>query len=296
MPTVDAPLAAWQELGAVSPDALTDTRLELHWAAQLIAAAPIGFLRQTPDFSHANVGWIGGSATFVTRPVGSVSPVQVGLRLDDFSLVIFDTGDRLIDEMALVGRTLDEGYSWIAEMMDRHGVGTKKAAELHRPADDFPDHAVGSGAAFTGGAAAARAELARWYDDALFALSQVVRDMASASSVRTWPHHFDMATLIALQAAEGAEQMRSVGVGMTPGDSSYAEPYIYVVPWPYPQDPTLPSLAGNGSWHTEGWIGAVLTGSRLIEGTADGTKQAERARAFLASAIPAVRALVVADR
>jgi hypothetical protein len=270
---------------------LTDTRLELHWAAQLIAAVPMAFLEQTPDFSHANLGWLSRAATFVTRPVGSASPVQVGLQLDDFSLVILDIGGRVIDALVLVGRTLDEGYAWIAELMAHHGVGTRSAGELHRPGDDFPNHAVGSGAAFSGGAAAARAELARWYDNSLFTLLEVVHDMESASSVRTWPHHFDMAALITLKAAEDAEQMRSVGVGMTPGDSSYAEPYFYVVPWPYPQHPTLPSLDGHGSWHTEGWIGAVLTGSRLIEGTADGTAQAERARDLLESAIPAVRAL-----
>jgi hypothetical protein len=291
MTKVDVPPLDWHEIGAVSPDGLVDTRLELHWAAQLIGAVPLVYLDEAADFSHANLGWIANDATFVTRQVGSLPLIRVGLNLQDFALAILDADDTAIDDLELEGTTLDEGYAWIAEMMDRYGVGDMDASEFHRPGDDFPDHVVGAGAAFTGGHAAAREELIRWYDNALLVFSEAVGNAEGASPVRTWPHHFDIATLITLEAAEDPEKMRSVGVGMTPGDSSYAEPYVYVTPWPYPKEPTLSSLEGNGTWHTEGWIGAVLTGSRLIEGGADGATQAERARAFLGSAIPAVRAL-----
>ena len=72
MTKVDVPPLHWQELGAVSPDLLLDTRLELHWAAQVIGAVPLACLDETPDFRHANLGWIADTATFVTRPVGSI--------------------------------------------------------------------------------------------------------------------------------------------------------------------------------------------------------------------------------
>lgn len=57
--------------------------------------------------------------------------------------------------------------------------------------------------------------------------------------------------------------MRSVGVGLSPGDSGYPEPYVYVTPWPYPTG-ELPALPW-GHWHTEGWTGAVLRGSALVQ-------------------------------
>ena len=291
MTKVDVPPLDWQELGAVSPDLLLDTRLELHWAAQVIGAVPLAYLDETPDFSHANLGWIADTATFVTRPVGSSPSLCVGLDLREFALTILDADDSAMDDFSLDGKTLDEGYAWIADMMDRYSIGDLDTDELHHPDDAFPRHAVREGAAFTGGNAAARAELARWYDNALLIFSEATGNTEGASPIRTWPHHFDIATLITLEAAQDPEKMRSVGIGMTPGDSSYAEPYIYVVPWPYPKEPTLPSLERGGAWHTEGWIGTVLTGSRLTEGAVDGPTQAERARAFLKSAIPAVRKL-----
>jgi len=270
---------------------MSDTRLELHWAAQLIGAVPLAFLQMTPDFSHANLGWIPDRSTFATRRVGGSPPICAGLNVQEFSLAILDDEGNVIDDLTLEGTTLDEGYAWIAKMMDRHGVGARDPGAFHRPLDDVPDHVVRRGEAFTGGDPEARAELARWYDNALLVLSEVAHDAKGASPVRTWPHHFDMATLLTLEAAEDPAQIRSIGLGMTPGDSSYGEPYIYVTPWPYPKDPKLPALEGNGAWHSDGWIGAVLTGSRLIEGGTDANMQAECARTFLASAIPAVRAL-----
>ena len=85
-------------------------------------------------------------------------------------------------------------------------------------------------------------------------------------------------------AHDDPEEARSVGVGMTPGDGGYPEPYFYVTPWPYPNPEVLPRLA-TGSWHTEGWTGAVLTGTEALAGEVE-----ERTRAFLAEAVEACMA------
>ncbi len=290
---VDTPPSAWKLLGDISPTALADTSLELHWAVQLIGAVPLALLPPESDARHANLGWLASAATFVTRPVGRAQPARFGLRVPDFSLVVLDADGATTEELALSGQTLDDGYAWIARAMEHSGEGKTDPGMLQRPGDDFPQHTVGSGAPFTGGAAEARCELAHWYDNALLVLSEVAQLESGASEVRTWPHHFDMATLITLESADAPESMRSVGVGLSPGDSSYTEPYLYVTPWPYPEDATLSPLSGQGLWHTEGWTGAVLTGTRLVEG-ADESIQARRARSFLATAIPAARRLACA--
>jgi len=276
----------------VAPDALVETRVQLHWAVQVVGAVPLAFLEQASDFSHANLGWIAEDAAFVTRQVGASPPVRAGLDLTGFNLTLRDAADGVLDAFQLEGKTLDHGYEWIAEMMGRYSVGGVGPEELHRPDQDFPDHAVRAGAPFTGGDDQARAELAHWYDNTLLLLSAVVRDYENASPVRTWPHHFDMATLIILESGEDPERMRSVGVGMVPGDASYNEPYLYAAPWPIPERPdALPQLAGGGSWHTEGWVGAVLTGSTLVAAGSNPVAQVEQAQAFLTSAIPAAREL-----
>jgi hypothetical protein len=70
--------------------------------------------------------------------------------------------------------------------------------------------------------------------------------------------------LITLDAGVGSEEARSIGVGFSPGDGSYDQPYFYVTPWPYPDTEDLPSLTAGAHWHREGWTGAVLTAERLI--------------------------------
>ena len=71
-------------------------------------------------------------------------------------------------------------------------------------------------------------------------------------------------------------------------DDSYAEPYWYVGPYPYPPVIDLPPLAGGGHWHTEGWVGAVLPASDYI----GATDQRPEVSAFTDSAVAACRRLL----
>ena len=82
---------------------------------------------------------------------------------------------------------------------------------------------------------------------------------------------------------------------MSPGDGSYAEPYWYVTPWPPPPEKRaheqLPPLDGKGVWHTEGWTGAVLPSSAVVD-TRDAQEQAGQVLAFTQSAVNAGWALL----
>ena len=55
-----------------------------------------------------------------------------------------------------------------------------------------------------------------------------------------------------------------MGVGFSPGDDSYAQPYFYVAPWPHPKQDDLPKLS-VGHWHTAGFTAAVLTGDDILQ-------------------------------
>ena len=77
-------------------------------------------------------------------------------------------------------------------------------------------------------------ELARWFDASSETL-EALRALLAASSrppgaLRCWPHHFDLAMLVPLDAG-GGEAARSVGIGVSPGDAHLPEPYAYVGPW-----------------------------------------------------------------
>lgn len=270
-------MAEIERLGAVDPAELFEARLQLHHAAQLVAAVGRSHLEARPDDSHPNLGWHGGHAALLGRAVAEGPEVEAGIRLGDATLLVLEA-DRVVGQLGLTGRSLTDGLLWLeGEMRDRRIPLVD--GEFRPPGYALPDHPLTSGAHFDADLAACM-EFGRWYASADRALARVQAAAPEASAVRCWPHHFDLATLIVLEGD------RSVGVGMTPGDGSYAEPYWYVSPWPYPD--TLPALGDVGHWHTEGFTAAVLTARDVVAASA-----ADRQRAlvddFLEEAIAASR-------
>jgi hypothetical protein len=82
--------------------------------------------------------------------------------------------------------------------------------------------------------------------------------------VRCWPHHFDIALLVRLDEG-GGEEARSIGIGFSPGDEYYQEPYFYISPYPSPKNPTLPTLPPGGHLHTRDFFAAVGTAREFLE-------------------------------
>ena len=132
------------------------------------------------------------------------------------------------------------------------------------------------------------------FGDASALLDELRPTLTSPSAARLWPHHFDVAVLddLGADAGPGPERRRSVGVGMTPGDEGTREPYLYVTPWPYPAAPRLPPLP-DGTWTTDGWVGALLLVRTLADDTPAG--RTARARAFVDAAIRGSRRMLAVE-
>ena len=277
----------WQEVGSPVPTALVDARLQLHWAAQVVGAVGHTFATPEPDDSHTALTWVVGSGMMVGRPVGRDRAMQPALAPARMALRVLSAADgSALDEFTLNGTTLDQAYTWMAQALERH-TGGEVAGELTRRDYDMPDHPVGrkgeGGAKFSDDDGRAMAEVARGFTNAGRVFELGVRARPEVQPPLLWPHHFDIGTLIPLLGPVGEEP--SVGLGLSPGDHSYPEPYWYVTAWPAPKDPTLPPLAGKGRWHTEGWIGAVLLGTDCAL-AGRGPAQAYLVNEFLESAIP----------
>ena len=107
-------------------------------------------------------------------------------------------------------------------------------------------------------------ELAAWFANADYSLVRVQRQMIgrklTASDVRCWPHHFDLATLISFPARDDCVT-GYVGAGLSPGDEYYDEPYFYVSVYPKPDSAALPRLPKLGHWHTSRVHGGCCAGS-----------------------------------
>ncbi len=232
---------------------VAEARLQLHWAVQVLARFGDAHVDARPDFSHSALTWDPAARRFNTEADAAgrrlqFDPVDLTFRLE--------RAGAEAAEFALRGRTLTDALGWLAAIPDNIG-----RLEIGGP--DVPAHPVSRGAAFDPDPDDA-AELATWFHSAHEALTGLRGVWPSASPVRCWPHHFDVAILIPLDTPEvqpDPEKARSVGAGMTPGDATYPEPYWYVTPWPYPARPDLPALPAGAVWHTEGWLGAVLHGA-----------------------------------
>lgn len=272
------PTLPWPPVDVLNPASLVDTRLQVHHAAQLVVALGISLLPPLADDSHTNLEWLPGRA-LAGRSIPGDREFRGALRLDPLILLILDESGDVLDEYRLGGRTLAQAFRWLINSVREQGVDASRMTD--RKHYTIPAHPVAQGAVFQPDENAAR-QLSAWYDGANQALSRVKSARSNTSEVRCWPHHFDLATLITL--APG----RTVGAGLSPGDDSYAEPYYYVTPSPYPATP-LPPL-GLGLWHTTGWVGAVLPGSQLAARNAE--DQRATVQAFLDRSIAACEALL----
>ena len=194
------------------------------------------------------------------RSAAARGAAALGLRLTDLTLLAVQDG-AVEAARPLAGVTETDARAWTFATLAAFGLD---AGQLDAPLPyDLEDPLPGAGYA-TGGLAPALAALSAWYGLADQVLQAAVGEMTDArpgpSPVRCWPHHFDLGTLVALETGD-PETARSVGIGLSPGDGSYAQPYLYVTPWPAPAD--LPPLGPIGRWHTEGFVSAVLTGEDI---------------------------------
>ncbi len=255
----------WMTTGVVSPPALVAARLQLHHAAQLVVAAGISYLPAQPDDSHTNLEWLLGPGALAGHAlgVGATSPIRFAIRVSDLSLLTLGATDEVRDSMSLLGRAVAIGDLWMRDALGAAGFDPDRLTQRKHYA--IPHHPVADGAPFDA-PLDHLAELSRYFHDAWLLTSRIASERKEASAPRCWPHHFDLATLLTLPAAlDGAR--RTIGVGVSPGDGYYAEPYVYIGPFPYPPKEKLGALP-SGRWHTTEWTGAVLTASEFA--TADG--------------------------
>jgi len=274
--TTDSSPISWQTVGTVPIASLPEARLQLHWAAQIVASFGNAVLETQEDDSQSNLGWVDAVEALCSRT--SSNGLSVGLRLADLTLLFLRPNNTIQEEFRLSGQTPPQGFEWLTSTYSKaSGSAPPKPFALREY--EMPPHPIVQGAPFSLPNVAGLQEFQHWYRNANTAIHEVSSNWTQASPIRCWPHHFDLATLITLDSGKGSEDARSVGCGMSPGDGTYHEPYFYVTPWPYPKQEQLAKLP-VGFWHTEGWIGAILTASDLVQDGA-GDTQAEQVRKFL---------------
>jgi len=285
-----SPQSVWRTVGENDLRKLVEARIQLHWAVQPVMALADCALEPVSDDSQANLGWRDDLEALVgrQRPDG----LSAGLRIPDMTLTVFDREGSIAEGLSLGGQTIDSAVLWLEEVVAARSGGSSERPIRIRDYE-MPEHPVATGAVFAVDNPSAFAELARWFTNGNLVLNELTSSDEGWAEVRCWPHHFDLGTIISLESSGDASSGRSIGVGMSPGDTSYPEPYFYVNPYGLADPPTDgPALESGGRWHTDGWFGAVLTATAI--GANPRGSQESAVSSFLRGAVDATRNLLTA--
>jgi hypothetical protein len=187
----------------------------------------------------------------------------IGLSLSPLRLDVVQD-DEMRAKLDMEGQTAEDALQWLDRQLRESGLNPASKVTLPY---ELPEAVAKTDRFLPQTVSVQLSTLAAWFDLANTVLSDFARNYTDLkpgpSPVRCWPHHFDIATYVQLETGS-TETARGIGLGMSPGDESYGQPYFYVNPWPHLDPANLPDPPHPGHWHTEGYVGAVATAEQIL--------------------------------
>jgi len=86
--------------GKINPQELTQSRLQLHYAVQYIAATGAALVEPLPDYSHASMVWNPVLETSVGATIQAAQPFQIALKPVSLTLILIDEQNNAIASRA----------------------------------------------------------------------------------------------------------------------------------------------------------------------------------------------------
>ena len=271
----------WIELKNFSKELLSEARKQLHQAVQLPAIAGRCLNPKDPGDNFAALTWDINN-NLLTSQQFEESEFRTALDMSAFKLVIINEKNEPTNFLNLNSKTYNEAFNWLSESLKQLGFDANKLSKSLPY--QIPEYPTATGAPFKYNSPEAFNKLENYFVNAAFILEKISKGKKDISEIRCWPHHFDIAALITVESNPDSEKSKSIGVGLSPGDESYSEPYFYISPWPYPENKDdLPKL-NYGHWYKQGWFGGILTASEITS-TRSASKQLKIAENFIEAGI-----------
>ncbi|MEL6302790.1 MAG: hypothetical protein AAFV47_06105 [Pseudomonadota bacterium] len=251
-----------QSLFDINPKQIAEARVLVHLACQPLSRAARANRVAESDDSHSSFGWHAGHNALITLPLDPAQRFQLGFGFSDVSLLWLED-DRIVDRMHVADFDAVSLDGWVDQRLAKAGLVSICEASMPYALDAAPDFAT-------------LADMDRevrilgdWFGVAHEVLTEIIQAFGELAiqplSIRCWPHHFDLAILIQLDEGD-VEAARSVGVGLSPGDEHYDQPYFYCSPWPVSESIVLPELPPPLRWHTQGFTSAIALAVDLHSG------------------------------
>jgi hypothetical protein len=255
----------WWPIRGIDKGLLREARLQAHYAVQWLARVARGYIPPQPDDGHTSLMWDDMIGGFKTQPLKNGA--RLSLQVSNLTLALKGSdGPGGADSLFLSGRTDTEVRQWLGGYFNKLNID---ATLLDAPSPyEIPAHAIAKGVPYNAIASIdALAELASWFANANILLDSIqqrlIKRQLATSLVCCWPHHFDLASLTTFPKY-AADATGYVGVGLSPGDEYYDEPYFYVSVYPKPDPAMLPSLPMFGHWHTREFMAAIVPAHKII--------------------------------
>ncbi|PSB34114.1 hypothetical protein [Stenomitos frigidus] len=120
----------WQAIAKISPHELVESRLQLHYAIQLLAATGAALAEALPDYSHTSLAWHSGLDVFVGAAIRATTPFQVALDPVSLTLMLLDQQSETTITLPLAGKTMVEGLHWLQQELSHLGADASKLVFL----------------------------------------------------------------------------------------------------------------------------------------------------------------------
>lgn len=256
----------WAILSGENPKMLATTINQIHRGVQFIAMAGKHFVKNAPDDSHTNLRWLPKeevlAGNWIRERKGNF---RFAMRSKDLTLIVYNAEMAMVSEFPLNGKTNKEALLWVKSQLTALGKdASQMKMDIHY---DIPAHETDTGAAYSIATPALFAEMSNHRANSDSALSHFAKAYKTASTVRTWPHHFDHGAYIPMVFDEAGNPTKSFSIGMGVPDAASKEPYYYITTWSQAGDNAYDNLTPlpKGEWISKPFNGAVLKASEIVK-------------------------------
>lgn len=255
----------WKLLGH-DPKALAPAIDQIHRGVQFIAMAAKHYVKNQPNDSHTNLRWLAKeevlAGNWIRERKGNF---RFAMRSKDLTLIAFNANMEATSEFGLDGKTNEEALAWTKAQLKAFGKDeAKMKMDIHY---DIPAHATDNGAAYSFASPESFQETANYRANSDEALEYFAQKFKTASTVRTWPHHFDIGTYIPMVFNDKGEAIKSFSLGFAIADAVVDEPYFYITQWSAAKDIDYSSAKPltKGEWLPDTLGGAALRASTVTK-------------------------------